>query len=161
MTKPDPFRPADSEARATAAELMTQATYAALAIQRPENGLPSVTRIAFVLDPVGAPLSLVSSLSLHTQALEHAPDCALLVGEPADKGDPLVHPRLTLHCRAEFIERASPDHQTLREHYLQHRPKAALYVDFGDFRFVRFAISDGVLNGGFGKAYLLQPADLF
>lgn len=160
MKKPDPFRPADAEAREIAAELMTQATHAALATLRPERGLPSVTRIAFALDLNGVPMSLISSLSLHTQALEHSPDCALLVGEPSEKGDPLVHPRLTLHCRAQFIDRASDDHAMLRAHYLKQRPKAALYVDFGDFCFVRFEIEDAVLNGGFGRAYLLTPDDL-
>ena len=48
----------------------------------------------------------------------------------------------------------------LREHYLSQRPKAKLYIDFGDFRLVRFDVQTAFLNGGFGKAYKLSSSDL-
>lgn len=72
----------------------------------------------------------------------------------------MTHPRLTLHCTADLVERDHPDHTLLRDRYLSLRPKAKLYADFADFRFVRFAPSEGLLNGGFGKAYRLTPTDL-
>ena len=158
MDKRDPFRPVDAEARALARDLIDSATFAALAVT--EEGHPSVSRIAFATDPDGAPLSLVSDLSSHTAALEAQPDCALLVGEPQDRGDPLTHPRLTLHATAQFVARDSAAHPTLRAHYLAQRPKAKLYIDFADFRLVRFDIKLALLNGGFGRAYKMNAPEL-
>jgi len=158
MTKRDPFHPVDDEARQLARQLLDGATYAALGVL--QDGQPAVTRIAFATTPEGAPLSLVSDLSTHTAALEAHPDCSVLVGEPAEKGDPLTHPRLTLQARACFIARDSAEHPPLRAHYLAQRPKAQLYIDFADFRLVRFEVSTALLNGGFGRAYKLSAADL-
>ena len=157
---PDPFQPADDDARQLAHSLLTGATQAALAVIRPGTALPSVSRIALATAPDGAPLSLVSSLAPHTAALQTTPDCALLLGDPGGKGDPLIHPRLTLHARATLIDRDHADHTALRAHYLARRPKSQLYIDFPDFRLVRFAITDGLLNAGFGKAYLLADSDI-
>ncbi|MEM1353022.1 MAG: pyridoxamine 5'-phosphate oxidase family protein [Pseudomonadota bacterium] len=158
MTKRDPFRPVDAEARALARQLIDAARFAAIAVL--ERGAPAVTRIAFATCPDGAPLSLISELSSHTQALEADPTCSLLVGEPGEKGDPLTHPRLTLMARARFVPRASTEHETLRSVYLSQNPKAQLYIDFADFHLVRFDVTAALLNGGFGKAYKLTPEDL-
>ncbi|MEX0286606.1 MAG: HugZ family protein [Paracoccaceae bacterium] len=156
----DPFRATDDEARALARALLVNATHAALAVTRTDRMGPSVSRIALATAPDGAPVSLISSLAPHTAALETDPACSLLLGEAGEKGDPLTHPRLTLHCRVRFVEHDDPARDTLRAHYLSLRPKAKLYVDFTDFRFVRFLVLDGLLNGGFGKAYSLGPGDL-
>jgi heme iron utilization protein len=156
----DPVRDADPQARQLARDLLMGARTAACAYLTPGTGLPGIARIAFALDPDGCPLSLVSALSAHTGALRDRPDCALLVGEPGAKGDPLTHPRLMLRARAGFVERATAEHETCRKHWLAAHPKSRLYVDFADFAFVRFAVADGVLNGGFGKAFRLQPKDL-
>ena len=153
MTETNPFRPLDAEARALARRLIGEASFAALAVTRPDTGTPSVTRIALTTDPDGVPLSLVSTLSAHTAALAKNPACALLVGEPEDRGDPLTHPRLTLHVTAELVDRDAPEQAALRDHYLSQRPKAKLYIDFGDFHMLRFHVTDALLNGGFGKAY--------
>ncbi len=158
MAQRDPFRPVDDDARALARSLLDTATFAALGVL--EGGAPAVTRIAFATTPEGAPLSLISDLSPHTQALEAEPACSLLVGEPEDRGDPLTHPRLTLQATARFIPRDSADHAPLRAHYLAQRPKAKLYIDFADFRLVRFDVAGALLNGGFGRAYKLAPSDL-
>lgn len=154
-----PFQPVDDAARAQTRQLLNEATHAALAVVRPDAGTPSVTRIALATDEMGAPLSLVSTLSMHTQALREDPACALLIGEPGAKGDPMTQPRLTLHCEARFVAREDPAHEALRARYLRLRPKAKLYVDFADFGFVRFDVRDGLLNGGFGLAYKLTVAD--
>jgi putative heme iron utilization protein len=153
--KTDPIRPTDDEARALARALIAEARFAALAVIDPETGAPMVTRIALVPGPDGAPLTLISTLSSHTAALAAHPVCSLLIGEPGAKGDPLTHPRLTLQARAEPADKAG-----LRDHYLSLYPKATLYYDFGDFGLTRFAPAAGLLNGGFGKAYRLSPADL-
>ncbi|MCA0930023.1 HugZ family pyridoxamine 5'-phosphate oxidase [Ruegeria profundi] len=161
MSRTDPFRPVDDIARTLARELIDGACHAALATLRPDLGLPSVSRIALATDESGGPVTLISTLADHTQALRTNPACALLVGDPGKTGDPLTHPRLTLHATARFISRESTDHTALRSRYLTLRPKAKLYVDFADFGFVRFDISDALLNGGFGKAWRLTQADLW
>lgn len=153
--KPDPIRPTDAEARSLARDLITAARFAALGVIDPATGTPMVTRIALVPGPDGVPLTLISELSSHTAALRANPACSLLIGEPGSKGDPLTYPRLTLQARAEQADKAA-----LKAHYLTHYPKAQLYYDFGDFGLVRFAPLAGLLNGGFGKAYRLTPADL-
>lgn len=160
MDKSTPYQPTDESARSAACGLITQATYASLAFLRQGTAVPSVSRIAVATDEHGCPVSLVSNLADHTRALLANPACALLIGEPAGKGDPLTHPRLSLHATAQQVERNTPEHKTLRARYLSLRPKARLYVDFTDFMFVRFDVSDGVLNGGFGKAYRLTASDL-
>jgi putative heme iron utilization protein len=87
------------------------------------------------------------------------PRCSLLLGEPG-KGDPLAHPRISLHCRAVKLERGSTLEAQARRRYLNRNPKAKLYVDLGDFSFFRLEVQNASLNGGFGKAYLLTPTDL-
>lgn len=160
MTKSDPIRPTDAGARSLARDLLTTATYAALAVTDPAKGTPSVTRVALATAPDGTPLTLISDLSSHTCALQADANCALLVGEPDDKGDPLTHPRMTLHAKAAFLPKDSDEHMQTRDHYLSLRPKAKLYVDFPDFSFVRFEVTGGLLNGGFGKAFHLTTDDL-
>ncbi|MDE4274036.1 pyridoxamine 5'-phosphate oxidase family protein [Phaeobacter gallaeciensis] len=155
----DPIRPTDDEARSLARTLMEKARFAALGVIS-EDGTPLVTRVAFGLSPEGQPISLVSTLSAHTRALQKAPACSFLVGEPGDKGDPLTHPRLSLQGHAQFIPNTGEEHARLAAHYLQDHPKAKLYIGFGDFAFVRLDVTAGHLNGGFGKAFVLSPDDL-
>lgn len=151
----DPVRPTDDEARALARDLVASARHGALGVIDPETGAPMVTRIAVVPGPDGVPMTLVSTLSSHTAALEANPACSLLLGEPGAKGDPLTHPRLTLQARAEAADKAA-----LRAHYLSLYPKAQLYYDFGDFRLLRLVPERALLNGGFGKAYRMTAGDL-
>lgn len=155
----NPIRPTDDEARALAQSLMQTAGFAALATVT-ATGAPMVTRVAFGLCPLGQPISLISSLATHTQALLGNPAASLLVGEPGERGDPLTHPRLSLMAQARCVDNRSPQHAELAAHYLRNHPKAKLYIGFADFSFVRFEISEGLLNGGFGKAFHLTPADL-
>lgn len=159
MTTPpkaiDPIRPTDDDARALAHRLIDTARFGSLGVIDPETGAPMVTRIAVVPGPDGMPLTLISTLSSHTAALDNNQTCSLLLGEPEAKGDPLTHPRLTLQACAEPADKAA-----LKAHYLGLYPKAQLYYDFTDFRLIRFAPTAGLLNGGFGKAFRLTPADL-
>lgn len=154
-----PIRPTDGEARGLASDLMQSATFAALATLS-AAGHPVQSRVAFALDIGGRPISLVSTLAQHTQAMAARPQMSLLIGEPGDKGDPLTHPRLTLNGRAEILPNACPAHEEMAAQYLRRHPKAKLYIGFADFHFVRFQIDEAFLNGGFGKAYVLTPADL-
>uniref|UniRef100_UPI0035166AC0 pyridoxamine 5'-phosphate oxidase family protein n=1 Tax=Cognatishimia sp. TaxID=2211648 RepID=UPI0035166AC0 len=93
----DPYQTMDDEACTLMQNILDGATYAALAVTQPD-GTPSVTRVAFCVDQDNAPVTLISDLSLHTKALRNVRRCALLIGEPGEKGDPLTYPRLTLHC---------------------------------------------------------------
>ena len=155
----DPFRPPDDDARALARRLLAGAPHAALAVLEPGGGHPLASRVAVALDAGGAPLLLLSSLSGHTVALAADARCSLLVGEPG-AGDPLAHPRLTVVGRAARLERPSDAHAHARERWLERHPKAALYVDFGDFAFWRLEPERALLNGGFGRAYRLAATDL-
>ncbi len=157
--KPSPLRPVDDEMRALARGLLARARFGALAVLVGEAARPFVSRIALGSDREG-PLSLVSDLAQHTAALRARPACALLVGEPGEKGDPLTHPRLSLQCMAEFVARDAPGFAPLRSAWLESHPKSKLYIDFADFSFVRFRVEEAFLNGGFGLASRLTPADL-
>lgn len=157
---PQIIRPTDSEARTLARNLLAQARHGVLAVTAPDTGTPYAARIAIGQSPEGQPLTLISELAHHTRALHADPTCALLVGEPGPKGDPLTHPRLTLLARAEFVARDSDLHAHLARHYLTTHPKSQLYIGFADFSFALFHPTGAHLNGGFGKAFRLTTADL-
>lgn len=155
----DPIRPTDAEARALARRLIDEARFAALAFLDPDTGAPAISRIAVQTDAGGQPITLISGLAAHFRALAADPRAALLLGEPGDKGDPLTHPRLSLTVTACFVEKGA-EHDLLCARWLGVQPKAKLYIDLPDFRFVRLAMVAGLLNGGFGRAFRLSAADL-
>ena len=142
------------EAIALAQDLLATARYAALAVAHPDTGHPYVSRTAMIADGPSA-LMLISTLSIHTKALEANPHCALLIGEPGDKGDPLTHTRMTLTGMAERTDKAEHKNQ-----WLAAIPKAKLYFDFSDFQMYRLMPTTIDLNGGFGKAFQLKPGEL-
>jgi hypothetical protein len=152
--RPDPVRPTTEEARALARRLLREARHGALGTVDPGTGGPLVTRVALGWDGAAA-LVLVSTLALHTRALLADPAASLLVGEPGPRGDPLLHPRLTLQARAEAADKAA-----LRAAWLAAHPKTTLYYDFADFRLFRLLPFAAHLNGGFGQAFRLGPEDL-
>ncbi|MCR9123467.1 MAG: DUF2470 domain-containing protein [Phyllobacteriaceae bacterium] len=154
------LRETDGEAIRLAKTLVATARHGALAVHPSgESAFPGVSRVQLSTDVDGTPVILISALSPHMAALETAPESALLIGEPG-KGDPLAHPRITLRTLAARVARDSDDHARIRRRHLARHPKAALYVDFGDFAFFRLAIAGASLNGGFGKAYELIADDL-
>lgn len=158
--RPDPVSDADEAGRAQSKALLAAARFGALAYTDPETGTPAISRIAVGLDDRGVPLSLISQLSAHHAGLSAQPLAALMVGEPGPKGDPLTHPRLMLRVEARFVARTDAEHPALRETWLRDHPKSALYIDFADFGFVRLTPLAAFLNGGFGRAMRLGPADL-
>lgn len=155
-----PIRSTDDDALSLARDLMAGARFAALAYMDMADGSPMVSRVALVAGPDGLPLSLMSDLSNHSAALQHNPVCALLIGEPKGKGDPLTHPRLSLRAEARFVRHGEAEHTGLAEAFLERQPKAKLYIGFADFVLVRFTPLGAHLNGGFGKAYVLTAYDL-
>lgn len=154
MATRDPINPTDDDARALASALLRGARHGALAVNHPETGAPYVARVA-CLWTQGALHMLISTLSTHTQALHANPDCAVLVGEPGDKGDPLTHPRMTISGHAVLADKA-----LFRNDWLAALPKAQLYYNFTDFLMFRLDPQSIDLNGGFGKAYRLTSDDL-
>lgn len=150
-----PIRPMDDEARKTVATLLSEARHCALAYTDLASGAPSASRIAILTLPGTGLITLVSELSQHTAALQSGGPCALLVGEPAYKGDALTAPRITLHARPKLAPK-----QPLRDAWLEKLPKSALYFDFADFIAFRFDVQNAFLNGGFGKAYEFKHTDL-
>ncbi|TJW39427.1 MAG: HugZ family protein, partial [Mesorhizobium sp.] len=54
----------------------------------------------------------------------------------------------------------SDEHAPAERRYLNRNPKAKLYAGLGDFSIFRLELERASLNGGFGKAYLLERADL-
>lgn len=158
-TNPDPVRPATDEAFDIARALLG-ASHAALAYTDPETKTPGISRIAFGRAVDGGFVTLISSLAPHFAALRASADCAVMLGEPGPKGDPLTHPRLMIRAKAEFVDPAAPDRPALREQWLQDHPKAKLYVDFADFAFVRLHPQSALLNGGFAKAFRFDGTTL-
>jgi heme iron utilization protein len=153
------LRETDDEARRLARVLMRAARYAAMAVLDPDSGFPTISRVLVGTDVDGVPVVLVSALSAHTKALRQYPRASLLTGEPG-KGDPLAYPRLSVECLAQAVARDTPQHQRLRGRFLARHAKAKLYIDFADFQFFRLLPQAASLNGGFGKAYRLDGAEL-
>lgn len=154
MPKRNPINETDAAAIAQARGLLHAARFGALAVLHPETRAPHVSRVA-LLWAEGRLLTLISDLSIHTRALLTAPDCAVLIGEPAGRGDPLTQPRITVSAVAKVVGKSD-----LKDMWLKAIPKAQLYYDFSDFRMFALAPTEAHLNGGFGKAYHLSPDDL-
>ena len=158
MTSQGVIRETDAEALRLGRTLMRTARYGALATLAAGGG-PQVTRVGVSTDADGTPLILISALAAHTPALKADPACGLLLGHPG-KGDPLAHPRLSLTCRARFLEPGSPDAERAAGRYLAHQEKAALYAGLPDFAYVRLEIVTASLNAGFGRAYAPTATEL-
>ena len=155
----DPVQPADDGALALARQLLSLG-HAALAYTDPDTGTPGISRISFARDPEAGLLTLVSGLAPHFRALRENPDCALMLGEVGDKGDPLTHPRLMIRARAAFVAPDDPARPGIRTRWLDRNPKALVYIDLPDFAFVRLAPVSALLNGGFARAFRIQPGEL-
>lgn len=155
MPMKSPIRPLDQSARATFDAILSGMRHGVLSYTDPDRGTPSASRIAALHLPGRGLVTLVSELSLHTGALKTGAPCALLVGEPGAKGDPLTAPRVTLHAHPVAIDKS-----TIRDAWLARLPKSALYFDFTDFVAYGLVLEDAFLNGGFGKAYVFTAKDL-
>lgn len=153
MSRRDPINPTTDDARLLAKDILANTRFGAIAVNLPD-GRPYVARVAILADQ-GSLLTLISTLSTHTSALKANRACAILIGEPGRKGDPLTHPRMTLICQAKQVDKSA--HRNI---WLGGIPKAKLYYDFTDFELIRLIPSEIHLNGGFGKAFRLSPEDL-
>ncbi|MGL4729460.1 MAG: HugZ family protein [Bosea sp. (in: a-proteobacteria)] len=156
--KIEPIRPTSEAARAQARTLIRMARSAALATLE-ADGHPFASLTSLATDVDGDPLILISQLSSHTANLARDSRASLLIAT-SGKGDPLAHPRLSVQVIARPVARESEEGQLIRRRFLARQPKAALYVDFPDFGFVKLELQRASLNGGFGKAYELMRQDI-
>ena len=143
----DPRQPADFDPVAVGRQLLRATRVGALGTLDAQTGFPVTTLVSIATDLDGAPIILVSGLSHHTKNLAADPRCSVLLVQ-AGKGDPLAHPRLTMATRAIEVDDA-----IVRRRFLARHPKAALYVDFPDFRFYRLEPLSIAINGGFARAF--------
>ncbi len=137
---------------------MRSARYAALATLDPLDGSPSVSRVSLATAMDGSPIFLDVEAFKPLHKSNGGRSVPLLVGEPG-KGDPLAHPRMTLTGKSRANAVSTGAHLCSKSIPRRH-PKAALYADFPDFSFWRFATARASLNGGFGKAYALTTDDI-
>jgi putative heme iron utilization protein len=99
---------------------------------------------------------LLSDLSDHARNLQRDPRASLLMDGTLELKEPLTGPRLTLLGEV----RLSPDQTGDKARYLEVHPEAAIYAGFGDFKFYRFHIAEGLFVAGFGRIFRLKPEDL-
>ena len=143
---------------ALAKSLLRSTRAGALASLESGSGAPLATLTSVATDHDGNPILLTSGLSLHTRNMKADPRVSLLLAR-AGRGDPLAHPRLSLHGQA--IEEKDAETRTrLRGRFLARHPKAAFYVDFADFSFWRIIVSGAHLNAGFARAMTIPGARL-
>ena len=155
MATDRPVRPeADAGDAALAAKLMQEAASATLAVVI--DGKPYAAFTAPALGYDGAPLILASDLSAHGRALggvlSDAGIVSLLFSGDINPKQPLKTARLTVQGTAV------PPMEQDRAAYLAARPESALYIDFGDMKLYRLALTSAHLVAGFGRAVTLDPA---
>ena len=157
--KINPIRETDDKAIALAGKLVAESKYAALAVREIGTGVPLVSRIAAAWSAETGLFFCASDLSIHSKCLVEDKTCSVMVGEPG-KGDGLAYPRITLIGTARRLPNDDERRAELRACFLAIHPKAELYVDFADFGFYPMEVERAQLNGGFGKAYLLNRSDM-
>ena len=147
--------PASPETIKFAKRLVRLARTGALGTIGRLGGFPLTTLVGVASDDDGAPLLFLSGLAEHTKNVAADPRASLLIAPPAERGDPLNAPRVTLIGRL-----VAADTPRGRERYLQRNPKAALTMSLPDFRVHRLEVEAVHFNGGFGRADVVKPADL-
>jgi heme iron utilization protein len=117
---------------------------------------PFVSLVLPALSAGGEIILLLSDLSDHAKNLQRDARASLLMDGTLQLKEPLTGPRLTLLGEV----RVSPDQPGDKARYLAVHPEAELYAGFGDFRFYRFTISEGLFVAGFGRIFRLKPEEL-
>jgi putative heme iron utilization protein len=104
----------------------------------------------------GELILLLSDLSDHAKNLQRDPRASLLMDGTLELKEPLTGPRLTLLGEVH----RSPDQAGDKARYLEVHPEAEMYAGFGDFKFYRFRIAEGLFVAGFGRIFRLKPEEL-
>ena len=147
-TRPAPPEPSHAERARTLVAGQTRGALSTIAVAPP--GFPFGSVVTYGLDGDGRPCFFVSTMAERTRNIDADPHASLLVVEDTPAGaDPLASGRVTLIGTVEEV--TDPDERAAaRQAYLGANP-AAFYVDYGDFRCVRLALSDVRYVGGFGR----------
>jgi putative heme iron utilization protein len=153
--RPTPPEPTHAERARTLVASQTRGTMSTIALQ--PAGTPFGSVVTYGLDDKGYPTFFVSAMAEHTQNLDADPRMSLLVVEDTPPGaDPLASGRVTLLGVA--VEVSDQDERAAaRSAYLAANP-AAFYVDYGDFRCMRMAVTSVRYVGGFGRMSWVDPA---
>jgi hypothetical protein len=149
----------DFDPKSVAKSLLRVTRAGALATIDRNTGHPFASLVNVATDSDGAPLILISRLSVHTANLEADGRASVLLASTG-RGDPLAHPRLTLLGDFVHVMRDDAREPHLRRRFLARHPKSELYAGFGDFSFWRLDTVSAHLNGGFARAADLKPADV-
>ena len=117
---------------------------------------PFVSLVLPARSAEGEIILLLSDLSDHARNLQRDPRASLLMDGTLELKEPLTGPRLTLLGEVQV----SPDQSGDKARYLAVHPEAELYAGFGDFRFYRFRILEGLFVAGFGRIFRLKAEEL-
>lgn len=151
---PPPPQPSYAERARTLVYVGRAGTLSTLSRKHPGHPFGSV--MPYALDARGRPLLLISRMAMHTQNLEADPRASLLVAQGAvAEEDLLALGRVTLMGTA--VRLAQGEVAAARAAYLARYPKAAYWVDFGDFAFWRLDLADVYFVGGFAAMDWIAP----
>ncbi len=157
----NPHQDVDLRTRALVQDMVATMRHAVLSVYDEAHGYPHLARIAAQSDKDGAPMAFLSEIAAHTRLLEINPRAGLLIeAAPDTKGDAMAQARMTLQVVARRMPSEGPDHAARLARWVARNPKARAYAELSDFHFWRLEPHGGLLNAGFGKAYLLQPSDI-
>ena len=117
---------------------------------------PFVSLVLPAQSAEGEMILLLSDLSDHAKNLQRDPRASLLMDGTLELKEPLTGPRLTLIGEVGV----SPDQPGDKARYLKAHPEAEMYAGFGDFRFYRFRIIEGLFVAGFGRIFRLTAEEL-
>lgn len=153
--RPVPPEPTHAERARTLVASQTRGALSTIGLQ--PAGTPFGSVVTYGLDESGRPTFFVSSLAEHTRNMDADPRASLLVVEDTPAGaDPLASGRVTL--LGVVAEVTDPEERAqARAGYLAANP-GAFYVDYGDFKAVRLAVTDVRYVGGFGRMSWVDAA---
>jgi len=111
--------------------------------------------------PSGAPFLLLSGLERSIINWKTEPKCSLSiqlpVSPPNDTTDAMMYPRVTL--MGTLVPVSSSALSDVSAFYMTRHPMAQYWVDFADFHFYQFNISDIFTVGGFGDKHYIGWID--
>nr|WP_281262233.1 pyridoxamine 5'-phosphate oxidase family protein [Acuticoccus kandeliae] len=118
------------------------------------SGAPNVSHVAVATLVDGSPVLLISDLAVHTQNVKRDNRASLLfVAAEGESADTNTRARVTLNGRLVPLE----DVAAGRDRFLRRHKDAAGYIDFADFRLMRFVVEGAHLVAGFGRITDLSP----
>ena len=126
-------------------------------LSRKQPGFPFGSVMPYGLDDQGRPISLISTMAMHTQNLQTDPHASLLVTQQDTEGEPLGAPRVTL--LGNVLPVPKPELTEARNLYLERHANSKYWVDFEDFSFYRMEVVDVYYVGGFGVMGWVSASD--